>query len=141
MGVLARRLAIIEKHVKKLEDMNKNLNYESFTLNDETQAIVERRLHICLEALIDLGMRIISLLGLEKPERYRDLPTILVRSNVIPSDERDVFERMISFRNILVHVYAELDLAKVYEALQKADDIKRIASHIANFVHDKGVDP
>ena len=141
MGVIVRRLAIIEKHVGRLRDASKNLNYESFLVNDEIQAIVERRLHICLEALVDSGLRIVSLLGLEKPERYRDLPFILVRNNVIPSDEREVFERMISFRNVLVHLYAELDPTRVYEALQKLDDIERVASHIAKFVHDKGVDP
>jgi len=141
MGVIARRLALIEKHVERLRDVRSSLDYESFRVNDETQAVVERRLHVCLEGLIDLGLRIISLLGLEKPERYRDVPAILVRSNVMPSAERDVFERMISFRNILVHVYAELDPAKVYEALQRVDDIKRMASYIAVFVREKGVDP
>jgi len=132
---------MIEKHVERLKEVGRNLSYESFLVNDETQAVVERRLHVCLEALIDLGLRIVSHLGLEKPERYRDLPVILVRGNVIPNNEREVFEKMISFRNILVHLYAELDPARVYEALQKVDDIRRVASHIANFVRNKGVDP
>lgn len=103
-------------------------------MNDEAQAAVERRLHICLEALIDMGFRIISLLGLEKPERYRDLPTISVRNSVIPPHEHDIFERMISFRNILVHACAELDYMRVYDSLQKVNDINRMASYIANFV-------
>jgi len=141
MGAIGRRLAMIEKHVERLKEVGRNLSYESFLVNDETQAVVERRLHVCLEALIDLGLRIVSHLGLEKPERYRDLPVILVRGNVIPNNEREVFEKMISFRNILVHLYAELDPARVYEALQKVDDIRRVASHIANFVRNKGVDP
>ena len=141
MGAIGRRLAMIEKHVERLKEVGRNLSYESFLVNDETQAVVERRLHVCLEALIDLGLRIVSHLGLEKPERYRDLPIILVRGNVIPNNEREVFEKMISFRNILVHLYAELDPARVYEALQKVDDIRRVASHIANFVRNKGVDP
>jgi len=132
---------MIEKHVERLKGVGRSLNYESFLVNDETQTVVERRLHICLEALIDVGLRIVSHLGLEKPERYRDLPVILVRSNVIPNNELEVFEKMISFRNVLVHLYAELDPARVYEALQKVDDIRRMASHIANFVRDKGVDP
>jgi len=141
MGAIGRRLAMIEKHVERLKGVGRSLNYESFLVNDETQTVVERRLHICLEALIDVGLRIVSHLGLEKPERYRDLPVILVRSNVIPNNELEVFEKMISFRNVLVHLYAELDPARVYEALQKTDDIRRMASHIANFVRDKGVDP
>jgi len=141
MGVMARRLAIIETHVKRLKDLSKNLDYESFLINDEAQIIVERRLHICLEALVDLGLRIISLLGLEKPEKYRDLPVILVKNNLIPSDEREVFERMISFRNMLVHLYAELDPKGVYEALQKLNNIERIASYIVKFVRERGLDP
>lgn len=82
MGAISRRLATIEKNVERLKKMGRSLNYEGFLVNDETQAVIERRLHVCLEALIDLGLRIVSHLGLEKPERYRDLPVILVRSNV-----------------------------------------------------------
>jgi len=48
---------------------------------------------------------------------------------------------MISFRNALVHLYAELDPAWVYEDPQKLDDIERIAAYIASFVREKGVDP
>lgn len=59
----------------------------------------------------------------------------------MPRNELEVFEKMISFRNVLVHLYAELNPARVYEALQKVEDIRRMASHIANFVHEKGVDP
>lgn len=141
MGTLARRLSIIERNVGKLKNLKVKITYENFLADDETQAVVERRLHVCLEALIDLGLRIVSVLGLEKPERYRDLPNILVRSKIIPSNECQVFERMISFRNVLVHLYAELNSSMVYEALTKVDDIEKMASYIADFIHKRGVDP
>lgn len=141
MGTLARRLSIIERNVGKLKNLKAKITYENFLADDETQAVVERRLHVCLEALIDLGLRIVSVLGLEKPERYRDLPNILVRSKIIPSNECQVFERMISFRNVLVHLYAELNSLMVHEALQKVDDIEKMASYIADFIHKRGVDP
>jgi hypothetical protein len=119
MGTFARRLSIIESNVRKLKNLKAKITYDNFLESDETQAVVERPLHVCLEALIDLGLRIVSVLGLEKPERYRDLPGILVRSEIIPSGERQVFERMISFRNVLVHLYAELNSSRVYEALKR----------------------
>jgi uncharacterized protein YutE (UPF0331/DUF86 family) len=141
MGTLARRLSIIETNVEKLKHLRAKISYNDFLTDDEMQAIAERRLHVCLEALIDVGFRIVSLLGLEKPEKYRDLPKILAKSEVIPPDQRQIFERMISFRNVLVHLYAELDSSRVYEVLRKINDIEKIASYIADFIRRRDVDP
>ncbi len=140
MGVIARRLAIIERQVNKLEDLAR-LGYEHLSSDEEARMAAERRPHISLEALIDVGLRIVSSVGLGKPEKYRDLADVPAEKGVIPRYFGDVFERMISFRNVLVHLYAELHPERVYEAVMKASDIKRIASDMARYVYDRRVDP
>lgn len=88
MGVIARRLAIVEEQVNKLQELAK-LDYESFKRDEDARMVAERRLHMSIEALIDVGLRIVSLIGLEKPERYRDLAGVMVKKGVIPGRLRN----------------------------------------------------
>lgn len=67
---------------------------------------VERYLHLAVESLIDVGMRLCSILNLSKPERYRDVARILVSANVLSDETGKLFELWIGFRNMLVHGYA-----------------------------------
>ena len=71
---------------------------------------------------------------MEKPETYKDVAEILSKHHVISKDFKDVFKKMISFRNIIVHEYLLLDLKAVYENLKKLDDFRKFAKFIEKFL-------
>ncbi|MEM2403857.1 MAG: HepT-like ribonuclease domain-containing protein [Candidatus Methanomethylicia archaeon] len=62
-------LRILWKKVRNVKELSKDLIL---------RGAVERYLQLSIEAIIDVGFRICSILGLEKPERYRDIAKILL---------------------------------------------------------------
>jgi len=141
MGVLAHRLAVAEEQTRRLKELGQQLSYEKFSSDENARIIAERRLHLCLEALMDAGLRLVSLMGLERPERYRDLPSLLVKLGVLSGEEGQLFERMVSFRNVLVHLYADLNSARVYQALERVEDLATITARLVQFLQKRGLDP
>ncbi len=94
----------------------------------------ERYLHLCLEGLIDISNHLISALNLSPPSFYRDIAQILHENKILTLETKELFDKMIGFRNILVHGYSSLDLDRVYEILsEKLPDIERILKAIEDY--------
>lgn len=102
---------------------------------------IERYLHLAIEAIIDVGMRLASLLRLGKPERYRDIAKMLRDCRILDGDEVRKLELWIDLRNILVHGYAEIDYEKLYEALNEVEELEHLINKIYKYVADKNIDP
>ncbi|MEM3462963.1 MAG: DUF86 domain-containing protein [Candidatus Bathyarchaeia archaeon] len=82
-----------------------------------------------------MGNEIISSLGLRRPERYRDIPAILAEAKVIPEGFAESVASMIGFRNLLVHDYALIDVAPVYEFIQRrVRDFEEFSRYIAEWL-------
>ncbi len=78
---------------------------------------------------------IISYLGLRKPETYKEVIEILGEEGILPEGFAERFAEAAKFRNILVHMYAEIDVEMVYEILQNnLEDFDEFARHIARYI-------
>jgi uncharacterized protein YutE (UPF0331/DUF86 family) len=116
--------------------------YQACSLNEISRdhtlkGAVERYLEVSLECMIDIGEMIISRRSLKKPESYKEIFTILGDNGVLPVD----FSRKISpaagFRNVLVHMYAHIDMERVYHYLQNhLDDLEQYAHYIALYLEN-----
>ncbi len=78
---------------------------------------------------------IISYLCLRKPETYKEVIEILGEEGILPEGFAERFAEAAKFRNILVHMYAEIDVEMVYEILQNNfEDFDEFARHIARYI-------
>jgi len=67
MTVIKDRLALIKIYLKVLHELRKKVKDIDYLTKDFIiRGAVERYLHLTIEALIDIGFRICSLIGLEK---------------------------------------------------------------------------
>jgi len=66
---------------------------------------------------VNIQNHIIADENLGKVEFYSDIPKILYDNKYIGDELRDVFIKIIGFRNILVHDYLDIDLDIVYEVI------------------------
>ena len=114
---LEDKIKFIKKNLKKLYDL-KNEAREDF-LNDYLKYDTAKyNLQISIEGLIDIGNHIISRENYKFPETNSDTFRILVKENIISSEKLDSFIAMAKFRNMVVHLYDEIDEDEIYNILQ-----------------------
>lgn len=116
--VIEARLRKLNNNIGKLKKFS-DINYEEYLNNEDTQAIVERYLQVCIQCCIDIGNYIISRQKLEIPDLETNVFVILAKNKIITNDLADRIKGMVKFRNILVHDYIDIDQEKVYFIITK----------------------
>ncbi|NQT06947.1 MAG: DUF86 domain-containing protein [Candidatus Omnitrophica bacterium] len=102
------------------------------------QGAVLRYLQLAIECVLDIGEILISALRLSKPQEAREVIKILAENGIIPTAFAERFAPIANFRNILVHEYAEIDLDKVYNHLQKdLEDFDFYAKKVSQYLQSK----
>jgi len=128
------KLERLQGYVKILD------SYKKYSIRDISEdftlrGAIERYLEVSLECCIDIGEMIISSRGLRKPETYKEVIEILGEESILPERFAERFAEAAKFRNILVHMYADVDVKKVYEILQNnLEDFDEFAKYIARYL-------
>ena len=79
---------------------------------------VQHYLLLAIETVIDLGSHVISSEGYPPPSSYSDVFRVLAEEKVVPPELVDRLMAMARFRNVLVHLYAEVDEERVLQILR-----------------------
>jgi uncharacterized protein YutE (UPF0331/DUF86 family) len=114
--VIRKRLNKMDEYLQILYGMQK-YTLEEFLSDPEHYASVERFLHMAIETTIDIGIHIVSGLGMGEVNWYSDIAAIMEKKGYISVELREKWIRIVGFRNILVHQY-EVDRKIVYDVLQ-----------------------
>ncbi|MEM2962597.1 MAG: HepT-like ribonuclease domain-containing protein [Candidatus Bathyarchaeia archaeon] len=80
---------------------------------------IERPVQLILQALLDLGLMVISALGGKAPERYSDIGGILSDMGVLGRSDGDLLRSMAGMRNVLVHAYADIKRDLIMNSVDK----------------------
>jgi uncharacterized protein YutE (UPF0331/DUF86 family) len=115
--LVRRRLALLETYLGQLAPY-RTLDCAGYEGDWKTQRIVERTLHLAIEACMDVADHIVADRRLRVPETGAESFEILADAGLLPTDLGRALARMVGFRNILVHDYARLDPAIVVNVLQ-----------------------
>ena len=128
---ISRKIRSMKKYVDFLRSY-KSVTAERLEDDYELRSAIERNFHLAIESALDIGEIIISAEGFEKPEDYRSVILILERHKVIPIDFAERFIEAVSFRNILVHMYEEVDIGELHNCMQNnLEDFDEFAKYIA----------
>lgn len=127
--------------LERLQEYAKILNsYKKYSIPDINEdftlrGAIERYLEVSLECVLDIGEMVISKEGFRKPETYKEVIEILGEEGILPEGFAERFAEAAKFRNILVHMYAEVDVEMVYEILQNnLGDFDEFAKYIARYL-------
>lgn len=131
----------------KIRELQKNLLHlkqVSFEVNKENLKEdiirywgIERGIHICVECVLDIANIIISSLGLERPDSYRETILTLYKQGVIPEQFAKQIVGMASFRNILVHDYTRVDEDIILDILKnRLEDFAQFAQYITKWLDE-----
>jgi uncharacterized protein YutE (UPF0331/DUF86 family) len=127
--VVAVRLEKLRAYLKILKAAQE-YDLSRFKSDPFIHGTAERYLHLSIECLLDIGNHIIADKGYRKPETYGEILEVLTDEGIIPRKLFLELEGMAAFRNVLVHDYMRLDIAKVYDVikdkLKHFEDLARI---------------
>ncbi len=113
--LVAKKLAFVETCVRELRTMARP-DRISGDLREER--FVEHTLQLAIQAALDVGSHIVSDERLGEPETSRDVFRLLGRAGLVPADLVGRLERMAGFRNVVFHLYRDVDLGIVRDVVE-----------------------
>ena len=113
--VLKARLDTILERITRLRIVEQ-LSEDQFWVDETTQSAVERNLQIIAQAIIDICTHLVAHNHWGSPGTYSDAVRVIAKHKVIDSDLADRLIDFVKLRNVLVHLYLEIDLKIVYKS-------------------------
>lgn len=93
------------------------------------------RMQIAIEIVINIAEHIVAGLNLGKPEFAKELFPLLVKEEIINEELSEKLKKAVGLRNILVHMYREVDLGILADsATVGLNDLRSFAKSINNFL-------
>ena len=117
--VIQKRLEKSREYIEFLNNIKDSYSLNEFKDNKMVYGSSERFLHLTIEALLDMGNHLVSDQDLGNIDSYRDIPKILHQNDYIDSEQKEIFIKIIGFRNILFHDYIDIDKATVYKIIKE----------------------
>lgn len=125
--VLLNKAASIERCLKRVDQIYRGREQEFETNLDLQDALILNLMRAC-ESAIGAAMHLVRVRKLGLPQESRDAFRMLVSAGVLSGDLSVKLEKMVGFRNLAVHNYADLDLKIVRSIIeQKLDDLREFA--------------
>lgn len=81
---------------------------------------LQHYLLLTVEVVLDLGSHVISSEGFEPPRSYADIFRVLREEGLLTGDLAERLMAMARFRNVLVHLYAEVDEERVFKIFRSS---------------------
>ncbi|MHA1664506.1 MAG: type VII toxin-antitoxin system HepT family RNase toxin [Candidatus Njordarchaeales archaeon] len=143
MADLLKKLEYIKDAIRNLDNLISREKVEDVIRDFIYVNSILHILQTSIQALIDIGTRVISELGERPPDIYREVAFRLASNNFLKKDEAILLAKIIGFRNILVHTYIGVNLNLVKEILEKRKyrDLLNLALKIVEKAQEKGIDP
>jgi uncharacterized protein YutE (UPF0331/DUF86 family) len=116
--LVSRKLSQLRMYVDELRRAE-DINWDKYRSDLRARAFVERYIHLAIEEVIDIANYLVSFYQWREPTSFRDLFSILREHDIIPEDHLLTFQRMASFRNMLVHRYESIDDELVFGIFSK----------------------
>ena len=131
-GVILKKFSVMDDEVARLRALGEmttaRLNGDHFLKHG-----IERALQICVEVVVDVAQRILSLEGRQPAPSAFDALKSLEAMGIIASAER--YRTMIQFRNFLVHRYEQVDSTVLAGILSNhLDDLAAFRDEVAGAV-------
>jgi len=132
-------LRYLEGEIKVIEESH--VSRESL---DEEENLVftdatKHRVQIAVEMVINIAEHIVSGLNLGMPEYARDLFPLLAKENIVNEDLAKKLGDAVGLRNVLVHLYLEVDLNILADsATAGLNDLREFVGSVNEFLEKQG---
>jgi len=131
------KIEFIEDNLIKLEQLSP-MSFDEFMADFRNLDSALHRLQTAIEAMIDICAHFVGRLRLGAPSESADLIRALEKAGLLSKEHADKYVNMVKFRNLVVHLYAEVDDRQVYDILQNnLDDFRTFIADAWRIVRSK----
>lgn len=131
---IASKLEMLEEYIAILKEYQHH-DVEDLMRDHTLKGAVERYIEVALECMIDIGEMIISKEKLKRPDTYRDVFLLLGEYGILPENFAKDLAPAAGFRNVLVHMYAKIDIDRLHYYLENnLEDIEQFGEYIARYL-------
>ncbi len=122
---------------QSLERLNRirALPREAFLADPDAQDVACYRLLVAIEAALQVCFHVSAQRLHRVPEAYAECFALLGEADILTADLSQNLQRMARFRNMLVHVYWDVDYDQVYDILHEhLDDLRAFVRAIGELL-------
>ncbi|MDK2805685.1 MAG: hypothetical protein PWP67_1232 [Clostridium butyricum] len=137
LETINNKIKELQKNLILLKSVAQDVNEENIKVDMIKYWGIERGIQISIECVIDISNIIISALGIEKPDTYKESILALSKVGVLPQTFARNVSNMVSFRNILVHDYMRVEERIIVDILKNhLDDFVKYIDYINKWIDE-----
>ena len=106
----------VEENLGKFERLSR-FSYDEFMAEFWYLEAAVYLLQTSIEALVDISRYVIRSLGLPSADAYRQVPVVLADAGYVDQTSTAIYDKMVRFRNLIVHRYYRVKPEEVYQIL------------------------
>jgi len=126
----------IDQQVSNVTELLKELDKE------KSYRGTERLVQLVIQALLDLGLMVITALGGKTPKGYSEVGELLSDIEALGKKDARLLKSMAGMRNILVHAYTTIKRDLITDSSKNLrNDAPRIAKALRDSLKGKPIDP
>ena len=129
---LSIRLGVLLGYVGELRPYM-GLSKEELGAERDRILKIERLFELAAECVLDISRMVVADQRLKIPEDNKGYILALGGAGVLDAEFFRKFAAMAGFRNVLVHMYLEIDYGDVADNLKRLNDLTRFAEQVARF--------
>jgi uncharacterized protein YutE (UPF0331/DUF86 family) len=124
------RLLRLERLVERLETV-RGRGERAYLADEGIRLQTERALQVAEQIAIDLAAQLVTELPVDPPSEYAGLFLALADAGTLPGVLAARLADAARQRNLLVHIYMDIDDRKVFASLERVDDLRAFAAAVA----------
>jgi len=132
--LLLRKISEVEEYLGQVSEY-KDIHLADYQNDWKIQRIVERTLQMMIETCVDIAGHIISDKNYRIPASYADTFKVIKENGLLSKQLCKHMEKMVKFRNLIVHQYDRVDAEIVVGILKKdLEDFLSYKKAIIDFI-------
>jgi uncharacterized protein YutE (UPF0331/DUF86 family) len=109
----------------------------TYLADEDLRMMSERRLELSIQICIDIGAHLVSELSASPPNDYAGIFKSLADAGHLDGDLGERLSAAARQRNLLVHLYLDIDNRKVFASLRHLEDLRTFAEMVRGLVSER----
>ena len=115
--IIIAKTNAVKKHLTRIQSLAE-VPKQTFMEDPNTQDIILFNIQLAVQNCIDIAAHVISEQGLGVPGSNNEMFYCLEENGYINRQIAEKMVKAVGMRNLIVHEYGKLDLARIYQTLQ-----------------------